>query len=105
MPSLAEEMRTIREEVFHEIGEVLLIGTVQVKGKFYDRPFDVPLADASVLAIQISFHCQYVEATVGALEEGDEVAIEGAGTYRFLRRIPDRGDESGRVVLELGTRL
>ena len=100
MTSLAGQMPEIDAEIFDAIGETLSIGTDDHKGMFYNRHREVEFADGSFAALDISFDCQ-ITADILALAEGDEVTVEG-DEYRFVRRIPDRGDESGLVTIELG---
>ena len=97
--SLAGKMPEIRSLVFGIIGDVATIGTTEVKGKFFRRYREVALPDGQIAGLDLSFDCN-VSATVLALQEDDEVEIDGTA-YRFCRHVPPGGDESGLVVLEL----
>lgn len=83
-----------------------MIGSVPVKGVFTNRYREIELADTTIVGLQKSFDCQYSE-TIAGLVEGDDIEILGngvsLGTHRFMRRLPPQGDESGKVILELGT--
>lgn len=100
MASLAGRMAEYREVIFGILGETLVIGSTERKGKFFKRHREIVLRDGSIAALDISMDCQ-ADAEILALEENDEVTIEG-DAYRFIRRLPDQGDESGKVILELG---
>jgi hypothetical protein len=99
---LASEMRDHDAVIFEAIGEVLRIGTTDVPGIFFNEHRDVSFAEGGVMGLEISFDCTISDA-VSALEENEEVEIVEHGTFIFLRRIPDAGDESGLVTLELGS--
>lgn len=103
MPSLAGQMPEIDASIFDAIGETLSVGTNETNGMFYDRHREIELRDGSMSALDISFDCQIADWIL-ALDEGDMVTVEG-NEYRFLRRLPDGGDESGLVIIELGTKL
>lgn len=96
---LADEMPAIREDVWALIGDMAAIGTSDVRGKFFKRYREVQLPDGNVAGLDLSFDCN-VNADILALQENDEIVIQGT-TYRFLRRVPSGGDESGLVTLEL----
>jgi len=100
MASLAGQMPDIDPEIFAEIGETLVIGSNEHKGIFYKLHREIVLRDGSIAALDISFDCQIAEDIL-ALSEGDQVTVEG-DEYRFIRRLPDDGDESGLVIIELG---
>lgn len=72
-----------------------------IRGSFHSKPREVEMPDGSFIALDLSFQCQITNA-IRVLTEDDQLAIEGT-LYRFVRRIPDQGDESGNVILELGT--
>lgn len=103
MPSLADAMKGIDAQIYDRIGEKMLVGAVEVPGIFMKRYHEVTLRDGTVEGVAISFDCQYSE-TVASLEEGDSVTVmPSAETFVFIRRIPNRGDETGRTIVELGT--
>jgi hypothetical protein len=106
MPSLADQIKDIDASIYDAIGEVMLVGVVSVPGVFHKDYAEKTLADGTVIAgLAIYFHCQ-LNDTVAALNEGDAVTVQVGSTstaYRFLRRYPNDGDETGRVTLELGT--
>lgn len=106
MASLAKRMRNIDEKIFAKIGEAILIGTDPVPGIFSSKYKEHEFADGLVVGLHISFATQY-SPEIGNLTEGDEIEVvadgEPVGVYRFVRRIPMQGDESGKVVLELGS--
>jgi hypothetical protein len=101
-PSLADEMRDIRREIFEDIGEVMVIGSSQIPGKFFRRSRELEFDDGSVATLALSFDCQHTPI-LEKLEEGVTVQIKGHGYFRFLRSLPPGGDESGLVHVELGT--
>ena len=103
MASLADQMAAIDAQIFAEIGDTMLVGSVEVKGIFYRRYRELQLPDGGVAALDLSFDCQR-NATVLGLQQGDEVEIKG-DVYRFERHVPVKADESGLVTLELGTKL
>jgi len=108
--SLAKGQRALDAEIFDEIGEVLVVGSIEIPGIFFRRPREVAISDdGQFVGVELSFDCQH-NATVAALTRGDEVTVlardddgeeEVLGTYRFIRRLPNDGDESGLVVIEL----
>lgn len=109
MGSLAKGQRALDAEIFEDIGEILRVGDVEIPGIFVKRPREIAISDdGSFVGVELSFDCQVSDA-VGSLERGDEVSViardeegdEDLGTYRFVRRLPPQGDESGLVVLEL----
>lgn len=100
MASLAGQMPDIDAEIFAAIGETLAIGTNDHKGIFYNQHRVIELRDGSIAALDISFDCQITDA-IKSLAENEQVTVEGHG-FRFIRRLPDQGDESGKVTLELG---
>lgn len=106
MPSLAKLMQSIDEKIFARLGESLVIGSDLFGGVFSSQYTEFQFQDGIAVGLNISFATQYNDA-IGALAEGDELQILGDGVeigrYVFMRRVPDRGDESGRVVLELGS--
>lgn len=88
------------------LGEVLVIDTQEVPGVFYNRYRELETRDGGLVGLELSFDCQITDAIRG-LARNDEVTIRNAladsGTaYRFERRVPDAGDESGLVTVELG---
>lgn len=97
--SLAEKMPEHRELVWGILGDRMVIGSTEVKGKFFRRYREIQMPDGSVSALDLSFDCN-VSDEVLALEEDDVVTIQDT-EYRFRRHIPEGGDESGLVVLEL----
>lgn len=101
MASLAGRMPEFREVVFGILGETAVIAGNEVKGKFYNRYREIDYQNGTIVGLDISFDCQW-RAFMATLNEGDALTVEGA-SYRFLRRIPDAGDESGKVTLELGS--
>jgi hypothetical protein len=103
MASLAGRMSEFREVIFGILGETAVIADVEHKGRFFNRYRIIELRDGSIAALDISFDCQ-VTAQVLALTEGDNVTID-ATDYRFIKRLPDRGDESGKCTIELGTKM
>ena len=100
--SLAGRMPEIDAAIFAAIGEGAVIRGQQVPGIFNERYREIPLPDGSVMGLNRTFDTQ-VTAAVLALEDQELVTIPGRGNYRFLQRIPERGDESGRVTLVLGS--
>lgn len=89
--------------IFAHLGEILLVGGVEVPGMFHRQPREIQLNNGSIVGLEISFDCQ-INATVKALAKNAVVSIKGKPeTYRFVRRVPPDGDESGLVILELGT--
>lgn len=96
---LANDMPAIRERVWELIGDLAEIGTSFVRGKFFKRYREVMLADGSISGLDLSFDCN-VTQDILLLEENEEIVIQSV-VYRFLRRVPPSGDESGLVTLEL----
>ena len=103
-------MRGIDAELFAELGEVMLIGSVEVPGVFINRPREIEMTDGTFVGLSISFDCQMIEkvqnlergALVKIIGNDDEGNTQPLGTYTFQRRVPEQGDESGLVILELG---
>lgn len=93
--------------IYAAIGDVAVIDGQQVPGVFTDRTEDLPVSDGAVIEIrQLSFGCRYSTLIAGLQSEDEvEVIVDGTsrGMFRMLRRIPAEGDDSGHVVLELGT--
>lgn len=110
MPSLADLQRQLDAEIFDAIGELLVLpGGARVGGVFFNRPREVAITEIELLGIDLSFDCQ-INAGVAALERGQAVSVIGVdetgaeralGSYRFARRVPETGTESGLVTLEL----
>lgn len=96
---LATRMPSIRTRVWELIGDVATIGTSEVRGKFYRRYREIGLPDGTIMGLDLSFDCN-VTADILALQEDDTITVEGV-EYRFQRRTPPGGDESGLVTLEL----
>lgn len=101
MASLAGRMSEFREVIFGILGETAVIAGQEVKGKFYRKYREIDYSNGTIVGLDISFDCQW-QAFMASLNEGDALTVEGS-SYRFLRRIPPQGDESGRVTLELGS--
>lgn len=110
MTSLAGQMPEIDDAIFDEIGETLVSGANEAKGIFQNKYREIEYPNGSIVGLDISFDCQW-QSWMSDLSEGDSVTIQFTGTekanetYRFLRRIPQAGDESGLVVIELGSVL
>ncbi len=104
-------MPAIDAEIFAALGnegmaEVMTIGTDDVPGIFFNRYRELETRDGGFVGLELSFDCQITDA-VRALTKADTVEIRDAqaetgATYRFERRVPDAGDESGLVTVELG---
>lgn len=99
--SLADSMPEIDALIFAHVGDTAEIGTETVAGVFYRRYRQIESPDGSVMGLDLSFDCQ-VNASVLALTEGDTITIKNE-EYQFTRRLPERGDESGLVTLQLAT--
>lgn len=99
MPSLAAKMPKVDAFIFDTMGETMFVGTVPVKGIFYKQFQQVDFGNGTIAGFEISFHCRY--ADVSSLVEGDSVVIENE-TYLFRRHVPKAGDETGRVICDLG---
>lgn len=95
----AERMSEIDAVIFDVIGDTATIGTSTVKGVFSKQYREIEAGEAGLVGLNLSFDCQY--DNVSTLEVGDTVAIDNVD-YRFIRFIPDGGDETGKVTLELG---
>lgn len=107
MPSLADAMKAVNAQIFEAIGEVMLVGSTEVQGIFNKKPREIQVDNGALVGLGLTFDCQYSD-TVASLMEGDEVKIkmnnvDTPETYFFMRRIPADGDETGRVIIELGT--
>lgn len=101
MASLAQAFNEHDALIFEKIGDTLTFGSDSLKGIFYSRYRQIELDDGSVIALDVSFDCQVTgHEWVLNLVEDDEVVVAGT-TYRFGRRLPERGDESGLVTLAL----
>jgi hypothetical protein len=92
--------------LFAALGEISVIDGVEHQGVFNNRPRQIEFEDGSIMAVDISFDCSYT-AKVRELREGDPIVVKYTSTdegtrYCFRRRIPSEGDETGKVVLELG---
>jgi len=97
--SIADKMPEIRELVFGTICDRAVVAGFEIKGKFYKRYREVVLPNGSIAGLDLSFDCQ-VSETILELEEDDEVEVQGTA-YKFRRHLPEGGDESGLVTLEL----
>lgn len=62
---------------------------------------DVGTLNDPVRVVAVVFHCAATSAVL-ALVEGDVITHAGV-SYRVLRKSPPGGDDTGRVMLELGT--
>lgn len=94
-------MPTIDAAIFAAIGEVAVVSGQNVPGIFTDRYREIPLPDGAVAGVHRTFDTQISDLILG-LAENAPVQI-GSKTFRMLQRLPDKGDESGRVTLVLGT--
>lgn len=88
------------------LGEVMAIGTDEIPGVFFNRYRELETRDGGFVGLELSFDCQITDP-IRNLANGDTVEIRNAqaetgATYRFERRVPDAGDESGLVTVELG---
>lgn len=92
---------TLNDTVLEHIGQDVLIGSDTVRGIFYKRYREIETTDGALVGLEISLDCKFENAVQG-LARGDVVVIDGQN-YRFERFVPDGGDESGWVSLELGT--
>lgn len=109
MGSLADFQREVDAEIFAEIGEVLIRGSIETPGIFFSQYREISLGGEEYAALDISFDCQLDDSIAGLAVE-DPVQIVGRddlgnerdlGTYRFMRRLPNAGTESGLVHVEL----
>lgn len=105
MSSLAHRFESINARLFEAMGETAHIDGVEHAGMFNRRHREMQLDDGTLVGIDLSFDCDYTDQ-VAELVEGDPVEIvesNGERTrYCFRRRIPEKGDETKRVILELG---
>jgi hypothetical protein len=101
MSGLAARMSEFREVIFGILGEIAVISGQEVKGRLHRKYREIELRDGNIVGLDLSFDCQY-QVFMGSLSPGDALTVEG-GNYRFIRRIPPEGDESGLVILELGS--
>jgi hypothetical protein len=88
-------------KLFELLGDEVQIGTDTVQGVFNKAYREVPLRDGVVVGLQISFDCKY-SPIIAALQPQDLVTFDSVD-YAFIRRLPEGGDETGVVILELGT--
>ena len=107
MASLAGRMKAIDAKIFAAIGETLRVGSERIPGIFNNRYHEIQLPDDTIVGLNITFDCQY-SPVIEQLVDGDTVEVLGdrdvsLGIFRFVRRIPPKGDESGKVILELGS--
>ena len=93
--------------IYAAIGDVAVIAGESVPGVFTDRSEDVQIGEGAVVEIrQLTFGCRYSSLIAGLQAEDPlEIMVDGTsrGLFRLLRRVPPEGDDSGHVVLELGT--
>ncbi len=87
--------------VFENVGDDVVIGSEIVRGAFSLRYREVPLSDGSLVGLNISFDCM-MNGIIADLVEGDILTFDNVD-YLFIRRVPQAGDETGLVTLELGT--
>jgi hypothetical protein len=110
MASLAASMPAIDSSIFDAIGETLFSGTDEATGIFRNGYREIEYSNGTIVGLHISFDCQW-QSWMAELVEGAAVRITYPGSdkpdenYRFIRRVPSTGDESGLIVLELGTVL
>lgn len=76
------------------------IGSSDVKGFLFRGHREIGAGEEILVGLELSFDCFYADAA--NLQEGDEILF-GAQRYRFVRHIPEGGDESGWVTCELGS--
>ncbi|MCK9468485.1 MAG: hypothetical protein M0Q49_03615 [Porticoccaceae bacterium] len=101
---MAKLMQQLDAEIFDEIGEELLLGTTRVPGIFRDRYHEVELIEGGIVGFERSFACQ-ITADIAALQPQAVITVVDHGRFRFVRRVPETGDETGHVILELGALL
>lgn len=111
MPSLAVIQREVDASIFEDSGEILRFGSNEAPGILNKSYREIEYPSGFVVGLAISFDCTWAD-WMATLTEGDEVSAHGLneagsevdlGSFRFVRRIPPGGDESGLVILELGT--
>lgn len=108
MSSLAGRMPEIDALIFDKIGEVGVFGEHEAVGVFSNKYREIEYSNGTIVGLDISFDCQW-QSWMADLTEGDAVTIQYPGSdkasesYRFIRRVPVKGDESGLTVMELGT--
>ena len=109
MGSLADERRALDLEIFEEIGELMLVGSLEIPGMFFNQPRQVDSGEGAFIGVDVSFDCQITPAIVALVPDelvrivarDDEGNERDLGTWALQARIPDKGDESGLVVLDL----
>lgn len=91
-----------------------MVGSLRIACKFYGRHREVPTADGAFVDTSLSLDLQLDaenSVAINALAEGDELQVvavdddtleeRALGTFKFFRRLPLAGTESGLIVLEL----
>src|SRR5690606_32930689 len=68
-----------------------------VGGRFFASHREHELRDGSFVTLEISFMGPATEQVLALVE--DELVEVDDTLYRFKRRLPDQGDESGRVLM------
>ena len=100
MTDFASLMEKYDRKIFDSVGDAISHGSVEVQGVFYRIERQVQIEQGLVTTLELSFDCRYSD--VSNLVEGDTVTlVRTAETFTFRRFIPDKGDETGRVTLEL----
>lgn len=111
MPSLAALQREVDASIFSEIGEILRFGSLEAPGIFHKSYREIEYPSGYIVGLALSFDCTWADWML-TLVEGDTVSAHGLneagaevdlGEFRFIRRVPPYGDESGLVILELGS--
>lgn len=96
-------MRRVDARIFKSpiVRAMLTFGDIQIAGAFFLDPREVVLPGGNVMGVATSFECQYTD-DIATLSEGDELAVDDYGNFRFLRELQPGGDESGKTIIELG---
>lgn len=100
MESLRKMMAQVDADIFAAMGDTATINGTDVQGMFHNGYREVETENGPLIGLYISFDTQYT-VLIGNLQRGDDVKIDGTN-YAFQRRLPEKGDESGKVTLELG---
>lgn len=78
------------------------VGSTEVTGFFFRKPIQIETENAGLIGLELSFHCRY--SAVAEWVPGTEIEIDEE-TFKVKRHVPEGGDESGWVHLELGRKL
>ena len=106
MAGVRDFMRAVDARIYSSpiVRAVMSFGTSELQGCYFSKPREIVLPGGAVQHVGMSFECQY-DDDIATLANGDPVAVDDYGTFRFLHELQPGGDESGKTIILLGEQL